>query len=163
MNKLNKTRNMKKKNFALLVFALVGIIGCSSDIILESDNDLIGVYEGTYTITENFGSNLADVNSQPIIWQFTDSTYIMNIDTSQDFDAAFSICRVNGRYLLSANLNLAELNSIPDEDAGFNACKTKTSPKGIFNLIKSSSDTRIILKQFDENENTLKEIDITRK
>lgn len=167
MNKLKKTRNMKKKNFALLVVTMltliVSIMGCSGDIILESENDLIGVYEGTYTITENFGSNLADINSQPIIWQFTDSTYIMKIDTLEVFDPSFSICRVNGRYLLSANLNLAELNSIPDEDAGFNACKTKTSPKGIFTLTRTSNDARIILKQFDENDNIFKEIDIIRK
>ena len=156
---------MKKKNLTILtvILMLTFLVGCSGDIILESENELKGIYRGTYTVTENFGSNLADINTQPIIWQFTDSTYIMNIDTSENFDASFSICRVNGRYLLAENLNLAELNSIPDEDAGFNACKTKTNPSGIFTLTKSGSDDRIILKQFDEANNIFKEIDIIKE
>ncbi len=156
---------MKKLNLTIftVILMLAFFTGCSGDIILESESEIKGIYKGTYTITENFGSNLADIHTQPIIWQFTDSTYIMNIDTAEIFDASFSICRVNGRYLLSINLNLAELNSIPDEDAGFSACKTKTNPNGIFTLTKTSSDARIILKQYNEVDNIFKEIDIIKE
>ena len=142
-----------------IVGSLIILAGCSSDIILESESDLRGDYVGTYTVTENFGSNLAKVNSQPIKWRFTDTTYIMQIDTSQEYDPNFSICRVDGRYSLSDGVQLAEVHSIPDP---FTACKNKNNPTGLFFLTKSATTDTLTMKQNDGRTAIFKEIKISR-
>lgn len=155
--------NSNMKIFYKIGLATIGslmvLVGCSSDIILESESDLRGDYVGTYTIIEDFGSNLAKEHTQPITWKFTDTTYIMQIDTSKEYDPGFSICRVDGRYALSEGVQLAEVHSIPDP---FTACKDKNNPTGLFILTKSAESDTLTMKQNDGPSATFKEIKISR-
>jgi len=141
------------------VGALIALIGCSSDIILESDSNLTGDYIGTYTVITDFGSSLAKENSQPIKWRFTDSTYIMQIDTSREYDPNFSICRVDGRYALTDRVQFAEVHSIPDP---FTACKDKNNPTGQFDLTKSAESDTLTMNQNDGKAARFKKIKIYR-
>ena len=143
----------------ILASVLVLLIGCSGDIVLESDSNLLGDYTGTYTVTTDFGSNLAKENAQPIIWRFTDTTYVMQIDTTREYNPTFSICRVDGRYALSEGVQLAEVHSIPDP---FTACKSKNNPTGLFILTKSQDSDTLTLKQNTPELSLLKEIRIYR-
>lgn len=144
----------------LTTFSLLIILAsCSSDIILESESDLRGDYLGTYTVITDFGSNLAKENSQPITWRFTDTSYIMQIDTSKEYDPNFSICRVDGRYALSEGVQLAEVHSIPDP---FTACKDKNNPTGLFVLTKSAQSDTLTMRQNDGRLAVFKEIKIAR-
>lgn len=151
------------KRYCKIGLATIGslmiLAGCSSDIILKSESDLRGDYVGTYTIIQDFGSNLAKENSQPIIWKFTDTTYIMQIDTSKEYDPNFSICRVDGRYALSEGVQLAEVHSIPDP---FTACRDANNPTGLFFLTKSAESDTLTMKQNDSRTATFKEIKISR-
>ena len=154
------------KKVAVLVLTLgvlyLMFIACSDDIILTSDSDLRGTFAGDYIVTEDYGSTFAKVYTQPITWIFTDSTYIMFIDTTRTWDLNFSICRVDGRYGLTEGVSLAQLHSQPDEDAGFNACKEKTNPQGEFSLTKSNNADTLRMVQYDQAESMYKEIRIIR-
>jgi len=151
------------KKYCKIVLTTVGsliiLASCSSDIILESESDLRGDYVGTYTVISDFGSNLAKENTQPITWKFTDTTYIMQIDTSKEYDPNFSICRVDGRYALSEGVQLAEVHSIPDP---FTACKDKNNPTGLFVLTKSAESDTLTMRQNDGQSAIFKEIKIHR-
>ena len=160
-----------------LVTMVAWVIGCSDDIVLESESDITGNYEGIYTVTTDYGSNAAEIQAQPITWKFTDSTYIMQInvywecdslvgetcvDSSEGWDVGFSICRVDGRYVVLDRLVLAESHSLPDELAGFSACDKKNNPSGSFNLIKSATSDTVKLTQYDTQNLIFKEIAIVK-
>ncbi len=136
------------------------IIGCSSDIILESESELKGNFVGTYAVTSDFGSSNSTEKLQTITWIFTDSTYVMQIDTSEVFNADWCICRVDGRYNLSEGILLNQLHSIPDEKAGCNACEESTNPKGEFSLIRQGNSDTLRLTQYIDG--LFKEIQLYR-
>jgi len=138
-------------------FAL--ILGCSDDIVLESESDLKGNFLGTYTIIENYGSTSQEEHSQPIIWTFADSTYIMRIDTTQEYDRDYSICRVDGRYSLTEGVNFVELHSLPDP---FTSCKDNLNPRDLFTLVKSNNADTLRMTQYDGVEQLQKEIYVIR-
>lgn len=142
----------------LIVVTLAVLAGCSGDIILTSESDLTGIFEGVYIITENFGSNLAKQRSQPVIWTFTDTRYIMKIDIEKPFDPTFNVCRINGSYVLGAGVELTEISSQPDGEAGFDACDPDNNARGLFTLIKSNNADQITMKQFDVETNTVREL-----
>ena len=148
--------------FALLSLALV--MGCSDDIILESESVISGSYEGVYVVTEDYGSSQATEKTQLIVFEFIDSssTYIMRIDTEKDFDSTFSVCRVDGKFLFTEGVTLLQLHSIPDEEAGHNACDSKFNPEGLFTLIKTNNTDSLRLTQFDNAAKVFKEIRIAK-
>jgi hypothetical protein len=154
------------KKVAILVLS-IGVLylmfaACSGDIILKSESDLRGTFNGDYIVTLDYGSTFAKEYTQPVVWIFTDSTYIMYIDTTRTWDLNFSICRVDGRYSLTEGVNLFQLHSQPDEDAGFNACKEKTNPQGDFSLTKSNNADTLRMVQYDQAESMYKELRIIR-
>ncbi len=151
----------------IVIFAVISLIlvmGCSDDIVLPSDSVISGSYEGTYIVTEDYGSSQAKENIQLIVFEFIDSssTYIMRIDTEKDFDSSFSVCRVDGKFLFTEGVTLLQLHSLPDELAGQDACDSKFNPEGLFTLIKSGSSDSLRLTQFDNAAKVFKEIRIAK-
>ena len=155
---------MKKVAVLVLTIGVLYLMfaACSDDIILTSDSDLRGTFNGDYIVTLDYGSTFAEEHTQPVVWIFTDSTYIMRIDTSRTWDINFSICRVDGRYSLAEGVVLSQLHSQPDEDAGFNACKEKTNPQNEFSLTKSNNADTLRMVQYDQVESMYKELRIIR-
>ena len=157
-------RKMKKVAFLVLAIGVLYLLfaACSDDIILTSESDLRGTFQGTYDVTLDYGSTFAKKYTQPIEWIFTDSAYIMRIDTTRTWDLNFSICRVDGWYKLTEGVSLSQLHSQPDEDAKFNACKEKTNPQGEFSLTKSNNADTLRMTQYDQAESMYKELRLIR-
>jgi hypothetical protein len=139
----------------LAVIALLAVIfGCADDIILEEEPPIEGVYKGEYTFVgdaDNDGS--LDTLAQMIDWVFEDDEYRMFVDTSVDYNDNWPTCQVSGDYLLTEGVRLRQITSIPDERAGFDACKESENPSGVFVLIRKSGGY-IDLRQ--QNADTLK-------
>ena len=148
-----------------LAFSYVTLlVGCSDDIVLQSESDISGKFEGSYVVIEDYGSSQAKEQTQLILFEFIDSTatYIMRIDVAKDFDSTFSVCRVDGKFLLTEGVTLLQLHSLPDEQADQNACDAKFNPEGLFTLIKSNNADSLRLTQFDNAARTFKEIKIAK-
>ncbi|RKX22464.1 MAG: hypothetical protein DRP35_01855 [Candidatus Zixiibacteriota bacterium] len=146
----------------MVVIFFVLLISCSSDIILKSESDIRGEFEGTYSVTSNWGDANAEVRKQNIIWNFTDEAYIMKVDTTKDFDESYCICRVDGKYVIEDAVVFSELHALPIEMYGCNTCDKTTTPKGRFTLIKSSNADTLTLNQFDTDNDFYKEIKLYR-
>ncbi len=146
----------------MVVIFFVLLISCSSDIILQSESDIRGEFEGTYSVISNWGNANAEVRIQNIVWTFTDDTYIMKVDTTKEFDESFCICRVDGKYVIEDAVIFSELHALPIEMYGCNTCEKATTPKGAFTLIKSSNADTLTLNKFDTDNDYFKEIKLFR-
>jgi len=124
-----------------------------------------GDYRGRYAIVTGYGTDSVIERSQPVIWWFTDSIYVMKIDTSVEFDTNFSICRVDGKYRLDEYFELIQLHSLPDGDAGFWACRERDNPRGAFCLsaYMHMHINLLRMSQYDSLGNVNKFIDLHKE
>ncbi len=140
---------------AALVAIVAVILGCASDIQLPKDRLLKGDYEGTYTLTTNFGAPNQVTVYNYIFWTFTEKNYIMEIDVDNNTGKCF--CRVDGLWRMDEGVRLQEQHSQPFGSAGCSACTQGENPVGIF-VREWVADT-LVLKLQDGT--TFKELRLT--
>ncbi len=129
--------------FGCLV-ALVIAFGCQSDIVLPPDVNLVGTYTGTYCyITDYSGPDEKSI-CEHVIFIFDETAYHMNLDTTQDVENCF--CAVDGQWALTEGVRLKESSSVPDKDAGCNACTEEMNPRGVF-VHETPADSLILKLQ----------------
>jgi hypothetical protein len=122
-----------KKYLVILgcLVALVIAFGCQSDIVLPPDVNLVGTYTGTYSyITDYRGGEDEKITTAYVIFIFDETAYHMNLDTA--FTDQDCFCAVDGQWALTEGVRLKEDNSVPDSDAGCNACNDEMNPEGVF-------------------------------
>lgn len=111
---------------ALVVIAL----SCASDIVLEEEFSLKGLYKGKYIWKDNV---LDQERVQNIEWKFTDINFKMNADPNNFLDECF--CEAWGTYELTERIKLDENSPIPEPDLGCGgSCDKELGPDGLFTL-----------------------------
>ena len=131
--------------FGCLV-ALVIAFGCQSDIVLPPDVNLVGTYTGTYTYITNYAAGQQEERiSAYVIFIFDETAYHMNLDTA--FTDQYCFCAVDGQWALTEGVRLKESNSVPDKEAGCNACTDEMNPRGVF--VRETPADSLVLKLQD--------------
>lgn len=136
---------------ALVVIAL----SCSSDIVLEEEFSLKGLYIGKYIVITNYGSTNEVKQEQNIKWKFTDIAFYMEIDREHPLQQCF--CNVSGTYTLQENIVLTITNSQPPGDfngVSCTACNASLDPVGSFTPLQPNDSLTLTYQQGD----TLKQV-----
>ena len=137
---------------ALVVIAL----SCSSDIVLEEEFSLKGLYKGRYIWKDN---KTQQERVQNIEWKFTDINFKMNADPNNYLDECF--CEAWGTYELTERIKLDENSPIPQPDLGCDgSCDLELGPDGLFTL-EQPGDSIKLTYQSDDGD-TLKQILLVR-
>jgi hypothetical protein len=146
--------------FAALI-VLVVVFGCADDIILPKDQPLNGDYYGTYTIIQDFGGADEQTFQNHVSWTFTETRYIMKVDTDSIETNQECFCNANGQYSLTDGVRLKELKSQPAGGvAECNACNFDYTPTGIFQ--RQLQEGTLILRSLDNANNIFHELRLTR-
>lgn len=138
---------------ALVVIAL----SCASDIVLEEEFSLKGLYKGKYIVITNYGSTNEVKQEQNIKWKFTDIAFYMEIDLENPLPHCF--CKVSGSYELQERITLTPVSSAPPGDfdgVSCTACNPSLDPKGTFTL--GQPEDSIKLTYSSPQGDTLKQV-----
>ena len=138
---------------ALVVIAL----SCSSDIFLEEEFSLKGLYKGKYIVITNYGSTNEVKQEQNIKWKFTDRAFQMETDLENPLPQCF--CKVSGTYELQERIVLTITYSEPPGDfdgVSCTACNASLDPVGTFTLLQPSDS--LTLTYSSQQGDTLKQV-----
>ena len=121
-----------RKIVGLIAFTALVVIAlsCASDIVLEEEFSLKGLYKGKYIWTD---LKLNQERVQNIEWKFTDIAFFMNTDPDNQLEECF--CEASGTYELTERVELDENSTIPRPDLGCGgSCDLELGPDGLFTL-----------------------------
>lgn len=147
--------------FAALVI-VAAIFGCADDIILPEDEPIVGKYYGTYTIKVDYNSADEQTLQNYISWTFTETNYIMQVDTDSIKTGQKCFCYTRGQYSLTDGIRLKQLSwnatgSPPEECT---SCDENHVPTGVFQ--RQVSGEVLILRSIDNANNIFHELRLTR-
>lgn len=154
---------MKKLLAAFVALVIVAaIFGCADDIILPEDEPIEGRYYGTYKVIENYGGAEPDTIQNFITWIFTETNYIMQVDTDSIKAEQECFCYTQGQYSLTDGIRLKQLSwnatgSPPEECT---SCDENHVPTGVFQ--RQVSGKVLILRSIDNANNIFHELRLTR-
>ncbi|MFQ6008690.1 MAG: hypothetical protein ACE5K8_07035 [Candidatus Zixiibacteriota bacterium] len=123
----------------LAVFITVAVIifGCASDIILEEEAPLKGVYKGRYTVTDL----TQDIEYEQVVrWTFEDVAFHMDIDVDDPIAEKLDcMCNYDGRYELVEKVRLRVTERpVPPGNIGSlscSACNDIHDPTGSYDRV----------------------------
>lgn len=147
-----------RKIVGLIAFTALVVIAlsCASDIVLEEEFSLKGLYKGRYIWKDN---ETQQERVQNIEWKFTDINFKMNADPNNFLDECF--CEAWGTYELTERIKLDENSPIPQPDLGCEgSCDQELGPDGLFTL-EQPGDSIKLTYQSDDGD-TLKQILLVR-
>jgi len=129
---------------ALLICTAV-IFGCAEDIILPDEGSLEGDWEGTYTVTLNYGSGTDEVvHHDYVLFYFGETSFIMSPDLENHVDGV-CFCYGYGTWAPSEGVRLKITSSQPKGDIGCQSCNSEEDPDGTFR--KEDQNGTLVLKQ----------------
>ena len=146
----------KKVCWTAFAAGLAILWGCASDIVLEEEAPLKGVYKGRYIVT-TLGQDVERI--QTIDWVFDDVSFHMDVDATDPFwNRDFCLYNVDGPYVLENKVRLEVTSAAPPFIENWDCVSRDETvePNGSFDK-KTSGDTLILTYQDTEN-NYLKEI-----
>lgn len=151
------------RHLCLILFALAGMAilsACRDNVIVEPPPPLEGTYEGTYR-WEKAGQ---PVEEQAIIWIFTPTTCLMDLDTTKQTERFF--CDIEGHYILSDGIDIY-VPIVPGRDTSSFRNRTKKScnedkgPYGKFQLDQSVAN-RVVMTRNNVADTVIQRIILFR-
>ncbi len=119
-------------------------------------HSIVGEYNGTYSVTSDYGLPSEQVLFNWVNFAFFEETYLIEIDVENNTGVCF--CRADGLYAVAEGVRFQEQHSQPYASAGCEACDSDDNPVGTF-IRQYASDT-LVLKQMMGT--TLKELRLVR-
>jgi hypothetical protein len=157
--KAGKGDRKMRKIVGLIAFTALVVIAlsCASDIVLEEEFSLKGLYTGKYIVITNYGSTNEVKQEQNIKWKFTDIAFRMEIDLENPLPQCF--CIVSGTYTLENIIVLTITTSQPPGDfdgVSCTACNSDLDPVGSFTLLQPNDS--LTLTYSSQQGDTLKQV-----
>lgn len=145
---------------ALVVLAIV--FGCADDIILPEEEPIVGQYYGTYTIIENYGTPSENVYQNYVFWEFTETEYIMKVDTDSIQTDGACFCYNSGQYSLTDGIRLRtrSWNATGSPPQECTSCNDDFIPNGTFQ--RQLQGGVLILRSHDNAQNIFHELRLSR-
>ena len=134
------------KRLILFLIVVFLITGCAKDIILESQSDIRGNYEGTYQSIINYQIPSTKIKNQDVNWIFTDFRFICDADV----DSTRVFCDFSGNYSMGDYLVFKD--TLVEEQV----CTHSDIPIGEF-VFRREGDS-LIITQWDQEAFTFKEL-----
>ena len=143
----------------LVAFVALAVIAlsCASDIVLEEEFSLKGLYTGKYIVITNYGSTNEVKQEQNIKWIFTDIAFYMETNLENPLKQCF--CNVSGTYTLENRIVLTPTNSQPPGDfdgVSCTACNASLDPVGTFDFMQPGDSLKLTYSS--QQGDTLKQV-----
>ncbi len=156
---------MKKAAWTILaiVFSGILIIQCSGDSVVTSKSDLTGTFQGTYTVIfQDYYQPDWPGTQIPVICTFTDSSWILTVDDSQEIPPGICMCIAEGWYRVrDSHISLRQVSII----APLSWCEVSypcVGNDGLFSFDRSPNCDTLKLTKYNETEKLMRKVLLIR-